>query len=357
MRYRRQWIGVVAILGGVLCAVSNGICETTYSLPVATNLDLNRVVIEFDSAHELREAFRAQTAATFARFGVVLPPAAFSAEGKDFTLKFTEKQISLEPHCSGKVYYIARRELVEPVYIQRNGKLIVLNHWDTARTYDMSNPRSRAELLESLDAQLGQFLVFYMAGNPQAPSSKGLDTPMVSSDMASEGSKPNAAETIEGQPSNGKAIKTVLFWEEWNSLDRLDLDQLYWLQQDEALFPHYKLVAERFLRDGITLRDTWPDKMRKSSVPSQLIFTIKSIALGEECPGYVVYTVGVALREPVLIKRNSLEHLADTWGTFRVQVRPAVTPEEMEQDLLRLADRVLLELKAAEITLRGKKDE
>ncbi len=234
-RHVRRWIGVVAILGGVLCAVSNAMCEVPYSIPVATDLDLKDVAIEFESAPELHEAFQAQTAATFARARVPLPPTAFSAEGKDFTLKFTQKQISLEPQCLGKVYYIARREFIEPVYIQRNGKLIVLNHWDTARTYEVSNPHSRAELLESLDSQLEQFLVFYVAGNPQARISENLDTPLVSSAVASEGPKP--AEKKEGQPSNEQTIKTVLFWEEWNSLDRLNLDQLYWFAAGRSLFP------------------------------------------------------------------------------------------------------------------------
>jgi len=352
-RYSKCWIGVGVMLGGVLCAVSNGMGEDTYSLPVATGLDLQQVGIEFESAPELRKAFQGQTVATFARAEVPLPPAVFSAEAKDFTLKFTQKQISLEPQCPGKVFYLARREFIEPVYLQRNKKLITLSHWDTPKTYEVGNPRSHAELLESLDSQLEQFLVFYVAGNPGVHISKEMDAPLVSSSDSSERPKENLDKKKEGEPSNKEVIKTVFLWEEWNSLDRLNVSQIYWPQQDAILFPQYKLVAERLSHSGITLRDTWPEKKSRSAVPSKLTFSFESTALGEACPGYVVYTVGVALKEPVLIKRNSLEHMADTWGTFRVQVRPPMSAKEMKQDLLRLVDRLVLELKATQMTLRS----
>ena len=77
-------------------------------------------------------------------------------------------------------------------------------------------------------------------------------------------------------------------------------------------------------------------EVKDSNRAARLVLTLEVQSLESVCPGHVLYKSGLVLREKVLIERNKLETWADTWGSYRLQIRPPLTQKELDKEQLRL---------------------
>jgi hypothetical protein len=337
---RLKWVVAFLTIGEFLAfATSGNGNERLHSIPVTKDLDMGQVAIEVEGTNRFNDVLQKQLEERFSKSGIPVAPLPLRSGSTNVTLRFTQKEIPLEPSCPLKVFYIARRELIEPVRIKRNNQLIALGHWDHVTAQEVRSPLPLVELSKSLNDQIDGFLRNYALGNSLG-SGVGKQKELESNTVRIK----KVPQNSHIERALGDHVKTVLNWEVWSELDHLNLDQLFWGQGDDS-YTEYKTAKHRLRSAGITLH-TRPGETSVPESASKLIFTLNLFPLGDECPGYVVYKLGLVISELVLLDRNGVEKWADTWGSYRVQVRPALTMKDMEQDQLQLIDRFIHDYKA-----------
>lgn len=152
-----------------------------------------------------------------------------------------------------------------------------------------------------------------------------------------------------GQLPIGNSL-TVFEEEVWGSLKGLDVDNIFFPQLSESQ-SWAKPAQSQWISAGLPLHvylyETKAYKIGADYDAVEISLKVNWKSLEGICPGYGLYKLGLVVREPVLVERNGLETRANTWGRYRVQIRPPLTPEENQEHQLSLINQFIHEFNAA----------
>ena len=117
----------------VFCAVISGATNASsqsedYSIPITTGLNIAQTIVEVRTSKAYEGPFREIVKDRFSRAGLTLPRNLQKVSGEGVVLRFTQHQTLLDPICPKNVFYIAQRQLIEPVTILRNSARIIAGH-------------------------------------------------------------------------------------------------------------------------------------------------------------------------------------------------------------------------------------
>ena len=284
--------------------------------------------------------------AGFSRSGLTLPRNLQKVSGQEGVLRFTQHQTLLDPICPKKVFYVARRELIEPVTIVRNNERIIAGHWDVSDARYVRDPVPLKELESSLGIQLDAVLYNYQLGKQASPLLKPADDSQKG--RGKEALQPRQVQTLKMPLSYDLAsgeVFTVNEEEVWGSLRGLSMDNVFFGGWAKS-YPEFKPTRDQLLKAELIPHDLYSE-IKDPKSAAKLILTIEVQSLDDMCPGKVLYETGLVLREEVLIERSGIQTWADTWGSYRVQIRPPLAQKELDEDQLQLVNRFIHEYQLA----------
>jgi len=140
-------------------------------------------------------------------------------------------------------------------------------------------------------------------------------------------------------------VFTVTGEEIWGSLSGLSLDNVYFGWFDES-YPELKPTRDQFLKAELVPQVLYSE-IKAPKRAARLDLTMEVQSLNGMCPGKVLYKLGLALHERVIIERSGLQTWADTWGSYRVQIRLPLAQKELDEDQLQLINRFIHEYQLA----------
>lgn len=338
-----------------IATVNEPIDESShYRFPVTIGLNLHQATLEVVTAGDIEGLLRNRILNRFAQEGLPLP-AHRQTSDQDVVLRFTQQQVSLDAICPKKVFYMPGRELLEPVFIKRTGERIFTAHMPTV---DDSGVRDRVlldELMNNLDRDIHLFITNFRYGAQMSERRK----------VAKDGNHPVEKSTTPhpifrpeqilqrqhgtaAQPISGNSL-TVFEEEVWGSLRGLDVGNLYFHALDKRQ-TWAKPAQAQWLAAGLPrqayLFETKASKRGADYDAVEVSLFVNWKSLEGICPGYGLYKVGLVVREPVVVERNGLEDRTHTWGGYKIQIRPPLSPKESEEHQLNLINRFIQNFKA-----------
>jgi hypothetical protein len=335
----------------VLCAVISSATNASgqsgdYSIPVTTDLNIEQTIVEIRASKDHEGLFREIIKDRFSRAGLTLPGDLRKVSGEEVVLRFTQHQTLLDPICPKKVFYIAQRQLIEPVTIVRNNEQIIAGHWDVSGEREVRAPVPLKELESSLGVQLDAVLYNYQLGKQASALLKPADDSQKGA--GKEALQPRQVQSVKLAPSYDLAsndVFTVTEEEMWGSLRGLSMDNVYFDQLDKS-YPEFKPTRDQLLKAEL-VPHVFHSEIKDPKRAARLNLTMEVQSLNGMCPGKVLYKLRFALHERVIIERNGLRTWADTWGSYRVQIRPPLAQKELDEDQLQLVNRFIHEYQLA----------
>ena len=338
-----------------IAASANG-QTSEYSIPITTDLNIDQTIVEVQTSKDYEGPLRQRILDRFSQAGLGLPLGPQKVTGQDVTLRFTQLEIPLDPACPKKVFYMARRELIEPVTIKRSNERMVVGHWDVTDASEVRDPVPFEELESSLDRRLGISLYNYQLGKQYSALHKQADDARKGTGRVQEDS--TRKEVLESRQvqklklggSNkfvSGGVATLMEEEVWGSLRGLSMDNVYFDAFDKSN-PEFTFAREQLLNAEMIPHVLFSE-VKDSNRAARLALTLDVQSLESVCQGQVLYKSGLALREKVLIERNGLETWADTWGSYRVQIRPPLTQKELDEEQLQLINLFIHEYRNANL--------
>jgi hypothetical protein len=293
----------------LVCLPTISMAATTAYWNTAEELDLSRVRLVVVASTELKEALHHRTLALFKSAGLSLPDSDSSQAPRLATLTLALNPQPLTDICPGKVLYAPSLALTEPVTIQRTNAVIQDSTWLFESTKQVREPVTVEQVEADLDGLINQFIADYKAANPLNRPQDKPATPDVD-DTQLLSLTPDLDERHRDR--NLQAIHAVslsVLAERWSSALKANA-----LRQ----------LAEAGLR-------LVPDAAEDGAVSLSLELTQR--ALGDHCPGKVLYERGLYLVEEVRITRRPLVLLwIDTWLQESVQIVPPLSRQGLESD-------------------------
>jgi hypothetical protein len=293
----------------LVCLPTTSMAATTAYWNTTEELDLSRVRLVVVASTELQEALQNRTLALFKSAGLSPPDSGSSQVPRLATLTLTLNPQPLTDICPGKVLYAPSLALTEPVTIQRTNAVIQDSTWLFGTTWQVREPMTAEQIETDLDGLINQFIADYKAANPLGRSQDKPVTP----DVGDSQRQPLAPD-LDDRPGDRSihaipAVNLSVVAERWSS----------------AL----KAVAVRQLAEaGLRLV---PDAAEDGAVSLSLELTQR--ALGDHCPGKVLYERGLYLVEEVRITRRLRVLLwIDTWLQESVQIVPPLSRQGLESD-------------------------
>jgi hypothetical protein len=322
----------------VLCSVIGSAASASgqsedYSIPITTDLNIAQTIVEVRTSKDHEGPFREIIKDRFSRAGLTLPGDLRKVSGEEVVLRFTQHQTLLDPICPKKVFYIAQRQLIEPVTIVRNNERIIAGHWDVSDARYVRDPVPLKELESSLGAQLDAVLYNYQLGKQASPLLKLPDDSQKGA--GKEALQPRQVQSVKLAPSYDFAsndVFTVTEEEMWGSLRGLSIDNVYFDQLDKS-YPEFKPARDQLLKAELVPPVLYSE-IKDPERAARLDLTMEVQSLNGTCPGKVLYKLRFALHEGVIIERNGIQTWADTWGSYRVQIRPSLSQRELDEDQL-----------------------
>ena len=340
-----------------ITASANG-QTSEYSIPITTGLNIDQTIVEVQTSKVYEGPLQQRIVDRFSQAGLGFPLGPQKATDQDVTLRFTQLEIPLDPACPKKVFYLARRELIEPVTNKRSNERMVVGRWDATDASEVRDPVPFEELESSLDSRLDASLYNYQLGKQSSATHKQTDDARKGNDRVQEDStRKGALESRQVQQlkwgnSNkfvSDGVATLMEEEVGGSLRELSMDDVYFDAFHKS-YPEFKPAREQLLNAEM-IPHVLLTEVKDSNRAARLALTLDVQYLESACPGQVLYKSGLALREKVFIERNGLEGLetwADIWGSYRVQIRP-LTQEELDEEQLHLINHFIHEYRNANI--------
>jgi hypothetical protein len=293
----------------LVCLPTTSIAATTAYRNTTEELDLSRVRLAVVASTELQEALHNRALALFKSAGLSLPDSSSSQAPRLATLTLTLNPQPLTDICPGKVLYAPSLALTEPVTIQRTNAVIQDSTWLFETTRQVREPMTAEQIETDLDVLISQFIADYKAANPLGRSQDKPATPDVG-----DSQRQSLASDLDDRPGDGSlhaipAVSLSVLAERWSSALKANA-----LRQ----------LAEAGLR-------LVPDAAEDGAVSLSLELTQR--ALGDHCPGKVLYERGLYLVEEVRITRRPRVLLwIDTWLQESVRIVPPLSRQGLESD-------------------------
>jgi hypothetical protein len=294
----------------LVCLPTTSIAATTGYRNTTEELDLSRVRLVVVASTELKEALHNRTVALFKSAGLSLPDSGSSKAPRLATLTLTLNPQPLTDICPGKVLYAPSLALTEPVTIQRTSAVIQDSTWLFGSSLQVREPITDEQIEADLDGLINQFIEDYKAANPQDRSQDKPATPDLGNSQ-----RLSLAPDLDDRPEDRSlqaipALTLSVLAERWSSALKA-----------EAV----RQLAEAGLR-------LIPDAAEDGAVTLSLELTQR--ALGDHCPGKVLYERGLYLVEEVRITRRPRVLLwIDTWLQESVRIVPPLSRQGLESDL------------------------
>jgi hypothetical protein len=357
--FRHLWCGLFILVLGChsdIATVNEPIGEPShYRFPVTIGLNLHQTVLEVVTAGDTEGLLQNRILTRFTQEGLPLP-AHRQASDQDVVLRFTQQQIPLDAICPKKVFYMPRRELLEPVFVKRNGERILTAHMPTVDDSGVRDPLPLDELMNNLDRDTISFITNYNLGvrsrERNQSAQEGINPPKKDLGTEPKLRKEQILQRKHGATEQLPIRNSLTVFEEevWGSLKGLDVDSIFFPQLSENQV-WAKPAQSQWISAGLPLRvylyETKAYKAGASYDAVEISLKVNWESLEGTCPGYGLYKLGLVVREPVLIERNGLDTRTNTWGSYKIVVRPAVSLKEAEEDQFRLINRFIHDFKMA----------
>lgn len=293
----------------LVCLSTTSMAATTAYRNTTEELDLSRVRLIVIASTELKETLHNRTVALFKSAGLSLPDSDSLQAPRLATLTLTLNPQPLTDTCPGKVLYAPSLALTEPVTIQRTSVVIQDSTWLFGSTLQVREPITAEQIESDLDVLINQFIEDYKAANPLDRSQDKPATP-----DAGDSQRLSLAPDLDDRHRDRSlqaipAVSLSVLAERWSST--------------------LKAGAVRQLAEaGLRLI---PDAAEVGTVSLSLELTQR--ALGDHCPGKVLYERGLYLVEEVRITRRPRVLLwIDTWLQESVRIVPPLSRQGLESD-------------------------
>jgi hypothetical protein len=213
---------------------------------------------------------------------------------------------------------------------------------------EIRDPVPIEELESNLDWQLGTFLYNYQLGKNYSALHEQADDIRKGADRTQKDSTHNDAlqpRKVQKQrfaPAHELVSgDTFIVMEEevWGSLRGLSMDNVFFDKWDKS-YTRFRPMRDQLLKAQLVPRVLFSEVKDPQSA-AKLVLTMEMQPLNDMCPGNVLYKSGLALREQVLIERNGLQTWADSWGSYRVEIRRALSQKEFDDDQQRLISQFI----------------
>jgi hypothetical protein len=293
----------------LVCLPTTSMTATTAYRNTTEELDLSRVRLVVVASTELKETLHNRTLALFKSAGLSLPDSGSSQAPRLATLTLTLNPQPLTDICPGKVLYAPSLALTEPVTIQRTNAVTQDSTWLLGTTWQVREPVISEHIEKDLDGLINQFIADYKAANPLDRSQDKPATPDVG-----DSQHQSLASDLDDRPVDRSlqaitAVSLSVVAERWSSALKAD-------------------ALRQLTEAGLRL---FPDAAEYGAVSLSLELTQR--ALGEHCPGKVLYEQGLYLVEEVRITRRPRVLLwIDTWLQESVRIVPPLSRQELESD-------------------------
>ena len=340
-------------MSGLMCLVSCSSASPNgqsgeYSIPTTTGLKIEQTVVELLTSKNNEGSLRKRIADRFSQAGLPVLSDSQKITGQDVTLRFTQQEIPLDPTCPKKVFYMARRELIEPVTIKRSDERIIVGHWDVANEPEIRDPVPIVELESNLDRQLGTFLYNYQLGKntsalyEQTDDIRNRAGGTRKDSTHNDALQPRKVQRQRFAPSyDHLSGDTFIVMEEevWGSLRGLSMENVFFDKWDKS-YTGFRPMRDQLLKAQLVPRVLFSEVKDPQSA-AKLVLTMEMQPLNDMCPGNVLYKSGLALREQVFIERNGIQTWADSWGSYRVEIRRPLSEKEFDNEQLRLISQFI----------------
>jgi hypothetical protein len=252
---------------------------------------------------------RQRTLKHFKSAGLPLPDSDSLQVIRSATLTLTLDPQPIGPPCPGKVFYAPSLTLTEPVTIVRTGTIIQDSTWHFVIDRQVRDPIAAEQIGEDLDELINQFITDYQAANaPRLSKNRPATSNRDGKQPLSPVPDPDERYTDEHSQDIRAVSLSVLAGQSSAALKADAVRQLA-----EAGFYTVPHGAQ--------------------GEPVSLSLELIQQALGDHCPGNVLYERGLYLVEEVQIARRPNVRLwSDTWLQESVRIVPPILPDELDSD-------------------------